>query len=278
LTTTYLGGCKAGGIKDREIAMDSVIYEIQDRIAYVTINRPEAYNACDQPTYDRLAEVWDDFASNDDAWVAILTGAGDKAFCAGSDIKKNFNSLPDPAASFAAAGRGDLMRGLEIWKPVIAAVNGHCNGGGLEQALSCDIRIASDNAQFGLGEVLLGLLPGGGGTQRLPRTIPLGDALWMLYSGERIDAQEAFRLGLVNKVVPLEDLMSTAQAMAEKLLGSGPLAVRAIKQAAVQGLSMPLDDGLRLEQHLFRLLATTEDSVEGTQAFAEKRPPQWKGR
>ena len=167
--------------------MDSVIYEIEDHIAYVTINRPEAYNACDQPTYDRLAEVWADFARNDDAWIAILTGAGDKAFCAGSDIKQNFNSAPQPADNFAPAGRRDLMRGLEIWKPVIAAINGHCNGGGLEQALSCDIRIASHNAQFGLGEVLLGLLPGGGGTQRLPRTIPLGHALWMLYSGERIN-------------------------------------------------------------------------------------------
>ena len=258
--------------------MESVIYEIRDRIAYVTINRPEAYNACDQPTYDRLAEVWTDFAHNDSAWVAILTGAGDKAFCAGSDIKQNFNSQPEPADSFAAAGRGDLMRGLEIWKPVIAAINGHCNGGGLEQALGCDIRIASTNAQFGLGEVLLGLLPGGGGTQRLPRSIPLGQALWMLYSGERIDADEAHRLGLVNKVVSLNELMPTAQAMAEKLLESGPLAVRAIKQAAIQGLSMPLEDGLRLEQHLFRLLASTEDSVEETQAFAEKRKPQWKGR
>ncbi len=258
--------------------MDSVIYEIEDRIAYVTINRPEAYNACDQPTYDRLAEVWADFAGNDDAWIAILTGAGDKAFCAGSDIKQNFNSAPRPADNFAAAERRDLMRGLEIWKPVIAAINGHCNGGGLEQALSCDIRIASDNAQFGLGEVLLGLLPGGGGTQRLPRTIPLGHALWMLYSGERIDADEAHRLGLVNKVVPFEDLLPTAKAMAETLLKAGPLAVRAIKQAAIQGMSMPLEDGLRLEQHLFHLLASTEDSSEGTRAFAEKRQPQWKGR
>ncbi len=258
--------------------MDSVIYEIEDRIAYVTINRPEAYNACDQPTYDRLAEVWADFASNDDAWIAILTGAGDKAFCAGSDIKQNFNSAPRPSDNFAAAERRDLMRGLEIWKPVIAAINGHCNGGGLEQALSCDIRIASDNAQFGLGEVLLGLLPGGGGTQRLPRTIPLGHALWMLYSGERIDADEAYRLGLVNKVVSFEDLLPTAKTMAETLLKAGPLAVRAIKQAAIQGMSMPLEDGLRLEQHLFHLLASTEDSSEGTRAFAEKRQPQWKGR
>ena len=258
--------------------MDSVIYEIEDRIAYVTINRPEAYNACDQPTYDRLAEVWADFAGNDDAWIAILTGAGANDFCAGSDIKQNFNSAPRPAANFAAAERRDLMRGLEIWKPVIAAINGHCNGGGLEQALSCDIRIASDNAQFGLGEVLLGLLPGGGGTQRLPRTIPLGHALWMLYSGERIDADEAHRLGLVNKVVPFEDLLPTAKTMAETLLKAGPLAVRAIKQAAIQGMSMPLEDGLRLEQHLFHLLASTEDSSEGTRAFAEKRQPQWKGR
>jgi len=257
---------------------EKVIYEIRDRIAYVTINRPHAYNACDFETYERLAEVWADFAQNDEAWVAILTGAGDKAFCAGSDIKQNFNTAPEPQDAFAAPDRRDLMRGLEVWKPIIAAVNGHCNGGGLEQALSCDFRVASDNAQFGLGEVLLGLLPGGGGTQRLPRTIPLGHALWMLYTGERIDAHEAHRLGLVNKVVPLGDLMETAEAMARQLLHAGPLAVRAIKQAALQGLSMPLEDGLRLEEHLFQLLATTEDSVEGTRAFAEKRAPEWKGR
>ena len=258
--------------------MDSVIYEIRDKIAFVTINRPQAYNACDQPTYDRLAEVWHDFAENDDAWVAILTGAGDKAFCAGSDIKLNFNTVPEPAQAFDSATHSDLMRGLDVWKPIIAAVNGHCNGGGLEMALSCDIRIASDNAQFGLGEVLLGLLPGGGGTQRLPRAIPLGDALWMLYSGERIDAAEAHRLGLVNRVMSLDDLLPTAEAMARKLLESGPLALRAIKQAAVKGLSMPLEDGLRLESNLFRLLAMTEDSAEGTRAFAEKRPPEWKAR
>ena len=170
------------------------------------------------------------------------------------------------------------MRGLEIWKPVIAAINGHANGGGLEQALCCDVRIASDNAQFGLGESLIGLLPGGGGTQRLPRTIPLGHALWMLYSGERVDAEEAYRIGLVNKVVPQSELMDTAEAMAHKLLAAGPLAVRAIKQAAIEGLSLPLDAGLRLEQQLFSLLAATEDSVEGTRAFAEKRSPEWKGR
>ena len=168
------------------------------------------------------------------------------------------------------------MRGLEIWKPIIAAINGHCNGGGLEIALACDIRVASENAQFGLGEVKIGLLPGGGGTQRLPRAVSLCNALWMLYTGDRIDAQEAYRIGLVNRVVPLPELMSTAEAMARKILESGPLAVRAIKQAAIKGLSMPLEDGLRLEQNLFRMLRITEDSKEGTKAFAEKRKPQWK--
>jgi enoyl-CoA hydratase/carnithine racemase len=257
---------------------ETVIYEIRDKVAFVTINRPQAYNACDKPTYERLAEVWQDFAVNDDAWVAILTGAGDKAFCAGSDIKQNFTTKPEPADAFGSQGRPDLMRGLDVWKPIIAAVNGHANGGGLEMALGCDIRIASENAHFGLGESRLGLLPGGGGTQRLTRTIPLGDALWMLYSGERIDAAEAYRVGLVNRVVPQADLMATAEAMARKILEAGPLAVRAIKQAAIKGLSMPLDDGLRLESNLFRLLAMTEDSVEGTQAFAEKRQPEWKAR
>jgi len=258
--------------------MDTVIYEIKDKIAYITINRPQAYNACDQPTYDRLSKIWQDFRDNDEAWVAILTGAGEKAFCAGSDIKLNFSFMPHPSEAFEPETQRDIMRGLETWKPIIAAVNGHCNGGGMEMALACDIRVASENAQFGLGEVKLGLLPGGGGTQRLPRAIPLCHALWMLYTGERIDAQEAYRIGLVNKVVPLPELIATAEDMARKILAAGPLAVRAIKQAAIKGLSMPLQDGLRLESQLFRLLRITEDSVEGTRAFAEKRPPQWKAR
>jgi E-phenylitaconyl-CoA hydratase len=258
--------------------MESVIYEIKDRIATITINRPQALNACDMATYNRLAEVWQDFRDNDDAWIAIITGMGERAFCAGSDIKQNFSDVPHPADAFGHAGKDTLTSGLEIWKPIIAAINGHCNGGGLEMALACDIRVAADNARFGLGEVKLGLLPGGGGTQRLPRVISLCNALWLLYSGERIDANEAWRIGLVNRVVPLTDLMPTAQAMARKILEAGPLAVRAIKQAAIKGLSMPLEDGLRLEQNLFRLLRVTEDSREGTRAFAEKRKPDWKAR
>ena len=258
--------------------METVIYEIRDKIAYITINRPEAYNACDLPTYARLSEIWQDFRDNDDAWIAILTGMGEKAFCAGSDIKQNFNDVPRPGDHFDPEKQASITRGLDVWKPIIAAINGHCNGGGLEMALSCDIRVASENAQFGLGEVKIGLLPGGGGTQRLPRAISLCNALWMLFTGDRIDADEAYRVGLVNRVVPLPDLIPTAEAMARKVLEAGPLAVRAIKQAAIKGLSMPLEDGLRLESHLFRLLRTTEDSVEGTRAFAEKRKPQWKAQ
>jgi enoyl-CoA hydratase/carnithine racemase len=257
--------------------MDTVIYEIRDRIAYVTINRPQAYNACDIATYIRLAEIWRDFRDNDDAWIAILTGAGDKAFCAGSDIKLNYAEapVPQPSEAFAANPQADIMRGLEVWKPIIAAVNGHCNGGGLEMALGCDLRVAAEHAKFGFGEVKIGLIPGGGGTQRLPRTIPLCNALWMLYTGERIDAQEAYRLGLVNRVVPLAELIPTAEAMAQKILEAGPLAVRAAKQAAITGLSMPLVEGLRLEAHLNQMLFATADFVEGAQAFAEKRTPRW---
>jgi E-phenylitaconyl-CoA hydratase len=258
--------------------MESVIYEIKNKIATITINRPQALNACDETTYERLTEVWHDFRDNDDAWIAILTGMGEKAFCAGSDIKQNFSDVPHPAEAFDHIKRQTLLNGLEIWKPIIAAINGHCNGGGLEMALACDIRVASENAQFGLGEVKLGLLPGGGGTQRLPRSISLCNALWMLYTGDRIDAKEAHRIGLVNRVVPLPELMTTAKIMAEKILEAGPLAVRAIKQAAMKGLSMPMEDGLRLEQNLFRMLRATEDSREGTRAFAEKRKPRWKAR
>jgi len=258
--------------------MESVIYEIKNKIATITINRPQALNACDMATYDRLAEVWQDFRDNDDAWIAIITGMGERAFCAGSDIKQNFSDVPHPSEAFDHSRKDTLTSGLEIWKPIIAAINGHCNGGGLEIALACDIRVAADNAQFGLGEVKLGLLPGGGGTQRLPRAISLCNALWLLYTGERIDVNEAYRIGLVNRVVPIVSLMSTAEAMAQKILEAGPLAVRAIKQAAIKGLSMPLEDGLRLEQNLFRMLRITEDSREGTRAFAEKRKPDWKAR
>lgn len=253
--------------------MEKVLFEKKGAIAYVTINRPERLNACDFETYSQLACAWEEVRDDADLRVGILTGIGERAFCAGSDIKANYVDPPEgepPNRLFPIL--------LELKKPIIAAVNGHANGGGLEQALACDIRVAAQHAQFGLGEVRLGWLPGGGGTQRLPRLIPFGRALEMLYTGNRIDAVEAQRLGLVDHVVPMDQLLTKCEAIATEICKSAPLAVQKIKQAALQGLDMPLADGLKLERELFNWLMETEDSREGARAFAEKRDPDWKGK
>ena len=250
-----------------------VIFEKRGHVAYVTINRPERLNACDFETYARLAEVWREFRDDPAMRVGILTGAGERAFCAGSDIKSNYVERPgqEPADS-------PFTVMFDLYKPIIAAINGHANGGGLEQALACDIRVAATHAQFGLGEVRLGWLPGGGGTQRLPRLIPLGRALQMLYTGNRIGADEALRLGLVDHVVPMGELMSKCEEIAAEICKSAPLGVQRIKQAALRGLDMPLADGLRLERELYLWLQGTDDAREGARAFAEKRTPEWKGK
>jgi len=250
-----------------------VIFEKKGHVAYVTINRPERLNACDFETYARLAEVWREFRDDPAMRVGILTGAGERAFCAGSDIKSNYVERPgqEPADS-------PFTVMFDLYKPIIAAINGHANGGGLEQALACDIRVAATHAQFGLGEVRLGWLPGGGGTQRLPRLIPLGRALQMLYTGNRIGADEALRLGLVDHVVPMGELMSKCEEIAAEICKSAPLGVQRIKQAALRGLDMPLADGLRLERELYLWLQGTDDAREGARAFAEKRTPEWKGK
>jgi enoyl-CoA hydratase len=167
---------------------------------------------------------------------------------------------------------------MELWKPLIAACNGITYGGGLEIVLGCDIRIASENARFALPEVTLGVVPGGGGTQRLPRTIPWGIAAEMLFTGKSIDAQEAYRIGLVNKVVPIDMLMSAAKEIAESICQNGPLAVRATKEAMIRGISMSLEDGLRLEDSLTQFIVSTKDFSEGTQAFIEKRKPKFEGK
>ncbi|MGH7933058.1 MAG: enoyl-CoA hydratase/isomerase family protein, partial [Candidatus Binataceae bacterium] len=175
-----------------------ILFEKKGPVAYVTINRPERLNACDFEAYGMLADSWSEFRDDPALRVAILTGAGERAFCAGSDVKSNYVQRPGedpPKSPFAVM--------FDLYKPIIAAINGHANGGGLEQALACDIRVAAEHAQFGLGEVRLGWLPGGGGTQRLPRLIPIGRALEMLYTGNRIDAHEALRLGMVDHVVPM---------------------------------------------------------------------------
>jgi enoyl-CoA hydratase/carnithine racemase len=253
--------------------MSKVLFEKKGAIAYVTINRPERLNACDFETYGLLAEIWREFRDDPALRVGILTGAGERAFSAGSDVKANYVQSPGEKPVGALS---PLM--LELYKPIIAAINGHANGGGLEQALTCDIRVAAEHAQFGLGEVRLGWLPGGGGTQRLPRLIPLGRALEMLYTGNRIGAQEALRLGLVDYVVPMDKLMGKCEEIAVEISKSAPLAVQKIKQAVMRGLDMPLGDGLHLEHELYNWLQVTEDAIEGARAFAEKRPPAWKGK
>lgn len=249
----------------------------EGRIAIFTLNRPEALNAMDPKSAEELSQALTDFRGDNELWVGIITGAGKRAFCAGADIK---SMLP-----FMKENRGEvwrmpptIMRSLDLWKPMIAAVNGACLGGGLEIALACDLRIAAENATFGLPEVRLGLIPGWGGTQRLPRVIPWAKAAEMLLTGRPIDAREAYRIGLVNKVVPLSELMSEAKKMAEALCEPGPLAVRAAKQAMIQGTSVGLQEGLQLEAMLEDFCLSTEDFEEGTKAFVEKRKPQFKAK
>lgn len=249
----------------------------EGNIAIITLNRPQALNALDPPSVGQLSYALLDLRTDDHMWVGIVTGAGEKAFCAGADIKTMLASADEIKKQFEQMPP-TILRGLDLWKPLIAAVNGMALGGGLEIALACDLRVASENAVFGLPEVRIGLIPGWGGTQRLIRTIPRAKAAELLFTGQPIDAHEAYRIGLVNKVVPQEQVMPEAMKMAKLLCEAGPLALRAAKQAMIQGASLSLDDGLRLEATLAQLLLDTEDFKEGVQAFVEKRKPRFKGR
>lgn len=262
----------------------AIIYEKKGKIAYITINRADAMNAIDMETSKELAATWSDFRDNPDLWVAILTGSGEKAFCSGADLKK---FIPEVAKKTAQEkmdegsynpGFGGITKNFKIWKPIIAAINGICLAGGTELALACDIRIAAENAIFGLMEVRWGLIPGAGGTQRLPRLIPLGKALEMILCAEQIDAQEAYRIGLVNKVVASSELMGTATKLAERICEMGPLAVRAAKAVIYRGLDLPLDEALALELSYANFLFGTEDAQEGPRAFAEKRKANFRSR
>jgi E-phenylitaconyl-CoA hydratase len=255
----------------------AVDYKKEGRIALFTLNRPEAMNSMDMEAVRQLHQAMVDFRDDPELWVGIITGAGDRAFCGGADIK---DALP-----FMKEHRGDpwsfppeIWRGFELWKPLIAAINGWALGGGLEIALACDLRIASENARLGTTEVNLGLMPGWGGTQRLPRMVPYCKAAEIVLMGRPIDAQEAYRIGLVNKVVPQGELMSAAKEWAEAICQVGPLAVRAAKEAMIRGSSMTLEEGLRLESSLFNYLSGTEDFTEGSAAFKEKRKPVFKAK
>jgi enoyl-CoA hydratase/carnithine racemase len=250
--------------------MAAVDYKKEGRIAIITINRPDAMNALNTEVRKGLNEAFIDFRDDPDVWVAILTGAGDRAFSAGADIKE---FRPGPVGAV-----GEAVRPGQIWKPFIAALNGYALGGGLELAMECDIRLAAEHARLGQPEINIGFMPGAGGTQRLPRFVPRATAAQILLLGEPIDAQEAYRIGLVNKVVPLAQLMPTAKQWAETICRKGPLGVRASKEAMIRGYDLSLEEGLRLERELANRIRMTEDFMEGARAFAEKRPPQYKGK
>jgi len=256
----------------------ALIYEKKDRIAYLTINRPEAMNAMDPETYTELSEAWTDVRDDPDVWVAIITGAGDRAFSAGADLKKTIGRPVEAWHFWQTQEEQILNRGLEVWKPIIAAVNGYCLAGGMTLLLATDIRIAAEHATFGLSEVSRGILPGNGGTQRTIQQLPYPIAMYFLLTGERMNAEDALRAGLINKVVPLPDLMPEAERIARKICENAPLAVRAIKELAVRGKYLPIEYGLRFEQAIQRVLSTTEDAREGPTAFAEKRKPSYTGR
>lgn len=256
----------------------SVDLDINDHIAIVTINRPEQYNALDAEHYAALSDAWVRVRDDHDVRCAIITGAGDKSFSTGADLKTKIGSKTT-AADFWLTQKDPLLnRGLEVWKPVIAAVNGYCLGGGVTLMLATDIRIASAHAQFGVPEVMRGIVPANGGTQRLLSQLPYAIAMELMLTGSRMDAETAARWGLVNKVVPADQLMTTALAYASRIAANAPLAVQAAKELAIRSRDMPMSSGLRMEQFVNRMLQATEDVQEGKQAFAEKRMPNFKGQ
>ncbi len=255
-----------------------ILYDVADGIATITINRADVLNALSAQTVRELDETLVRAAADDSARVLILTGAGEKSFVSGADIAEL--SKVDPVAGTRTAEFGQsVFRRLEtMGKPSIAAINGYALGGGCELAMACTIRIASENAKIGLPEVTLGVIPGYGGTQRLPRIVGRGVAMDLILTGRAIDAAEALRIGLVSQVVPLGDLMETARKTATRILRNGPLAIRAAMQAVDHGLDAGLESGIRMEAKLFGLLCATSDMREGLGAFLEKRKADFKGK
>ena len=258
--------------------MPKLIYEVKNSVAYITINRPEVMNAMDADVYSGLSKAWIDVRDNPDVLVAIITGAGEKAFTAGRDLKSYTPRTIEKADFWLTQQTMLLNRGLEIWKPIIAAVNGYCLAGGVTLLFATDIRIAAAHACFEISEVKRAILPGNGGTQRALRQLPYAIAMEMLLLGRRLTAAEALSYGLINRVVPLKELMPVAEQIARQLCSHGPLALRAIKELAVRSQSLPLEQGLRLEESFQHFLRTTEDAQEGARAFAEKRKPEYKAR
>src|SRR5713101_6466582 len=259
-------------------ALENVLYEKKGGIAYVTLNRPKVLNALNRRTWEELRAAFEDAREDAAVHGVILTGAGDKAFIAGADIGELAHVTAVEAQMSSTYGQAVLDLIENLGKPVIAAVNGFALGGGCETAMACTIRVASEDAKFGQPEVTLGLIPGGGGTQRLPRLVGKGRALQLILSGGMISAQEAYRIGLVNEVVPAADLITRAEAILTQIFANAPIAVKFALEAVNKGLETSQTEGLSLEASLFGLCAGTEDKKEGTQAFLQKRAPQFQGR
>ncbi|TMI98056.1 MAG: enoyl-CoA hydratase [Bacillati bacterium ANGP1] len=260
------------------MSYETLLFEIRDGVALITINRPDKLNALNDQVVDELGHAAGRIATEDAIKGAILTGAGPKAFVAGADIADLAKQGPFDGKARALRGQAVLRRLETCGKPVIAAINGFALGGGCELAMACHLRIAADTAKFGQPEVKLGIAPGYGGTQRLPRLVGKGVAVQLILTGEMIDAQEAYRIGLVNKVVPAAQLLPESEKMLRGILAMGPLAVRLALEAVDQGLEMTLDEGLLLEANHFGLLAATKDMKEGLTAFLEKRQAKFEGR
>lgn len=253
----------------------ALLYQKEGRIATITFNRPEAMNSMDPEQLEEFGKACTDFANDPEVWVGIVTGAGEKAFCAGADLKR----LVGPAMIEKTYKMPpSIMRGIQVWKPLIAAINGACLGGGLEVALACDLRIASEKANFGNPEVRWGIIATWGGTQRVTRAVGRSAASEILLMGKIIDAQEALRIGLVNKVVPPAEVLTTAKQWAQSMCELGPLALQATKEAMLRGLDMSLEDGLRLELSLSDNTSNTQDARNGVKSFMERQKPTFQGK
>ena len=253
-----------------------VKYEKREHIAYITFNRPERLNALHPPCHAEMTKVWDDFVADKAMWVAIVTGAGDKAFSAGNDLRWTAEHRGEVALP-AKGGFAGITARFDIYKPIIAAVNGFALGGGFEIALSCDIIIAAEHARLGLPEPRVGLMAAAGGVHRLPRHIPLKIAMGMMLTAKHITAQEAHQWGIVNEVVPLKDLMPTAERWAHEIMECSPISIQATKQAAMDGLGIPVQQAVEKHYELQGKLFRSKDAIEGPKAFSEKRKPNWTG-